>query len=149
MFRATKTYGHELGFSCAFRQPRASSHCRFLHGYALAFTVIFEADALDQNGWVLDFGGLKDLKTYLTNNFDHRTLIAADDPHLDHFKRLYADNVIDLLVVPRVGCEGFAAQVYEFLCGWLVSRHHAPRVRLHSVEVREHGANSAICLGVA
>ena len=36
VWRSTKTYGHEEGLSCCFRQWRAThSHCRLLHGYAL------------------------------------------------------------------------------------------------------------------
>ena len=57
VFRSTKTYGHEMGFSCAFRQHRADSHCRLVHGYALAFHFEFEATELDVRNWVVDFGG--------------------------------------------------------------------------------------------
>ena len=35
MYRSSKTYGHEIGLSAAFRQWRAQSHCRLIHGYAL------------------------------------------------------------------------------------------------------------------
>ena len=60
MFQSTKVL--ELG-SCAFRQPRAShSHCRFVHGYKLSAKFWFEAKELDENNWVVDFGGLKDFK---------------------------------------------------------------------------------------
>ena len=39
---STKTYGHERGLSCAFRQPLAlHSHCSLLHGYALSFSFKF------------------------------------------------------------------------------------------------------------
>ena len=40
---STKTYGHEVGLSCAFRQHKADSHCAKLHGYALSVKVEFEA----------------------------------------------------------------------------------------------------------
>lgn len=46
-YKSTKLYGHEIGLSAAFRQWRAESHCRFLHGYALAVRFEFEADELD------------------------------------------------------------------------------------------------------
>lgn len=32
LYQSTKTYGHDRGFSCAFRQWRADSHCRLIHG---------------------------------------------------------------------------------------------------------------------
>ena len=42
VWRSTKTYGHEEGLSCCFRQWRAThSHCRLLHGYALSFRLTF------------------------------------------------------------------------------------------------------------
>ena len=74
MYQSGKTYGHEVGFSCAFRQHKAQSHCKFLHGYALSFKFIFEADELDARNWVVDFGSLKSLKGWLENTFDHKTI---------------------------------------------------------------------------
>ena len=58
---STKKYGHERGLSAAFRQWRAESHCRFMHGYSLEFGFVFGAHELDENNWVVDFGGLKGL----------------------------------------------------------------------------------------
>ena len=49
----------ELG-STAFRQPRAESHCRYIHGYQLKAEVTFACNELDGNNWVFDFGGLKE-----------------------------------------------------------------------------------------
>ena len=38
MFRSYKEFN---GYSTAFRQWRAESHCRYVHGYALRFKVWF------------------------------------------------------------------------------------------------------------
>lgn len=141
--RATKTYGHDVGLSCAFRQHRATSHCAQLHGYALAVRLEFEANELDANGWVIDFGALKPVKGFLERTFDHRTLVARDDPSLDAFLRLHDAGAADVLVVDRIGCEAFASYVLAEVSRWLVEAGHAPRVRLVSAEVREHGANGA------
>lgn len=46
-YLSTKTYGHEVGLSATFRQWRAKSHCRLLHGYSLSFRFEFEANTLD------------------------------------------------------------------------------------------------------
>ena len=62
MFSSTKII--ELG-SCAFRQPQATSHCRFVHGYRLVGKFWFGANELDENNWVVDFGSLKHLKNIL------------------------------------------------------------------------------------
>ena len=143
-YKSTKTYGHDLGFSCAFRQWRADSHCRFVHGYALAFRFEFEADELDARNWVVDFGGLKPLKAMLEDTFDHKTVISEDDPHLEYFKQGHDMGVLDLVVVPAGGCEMFAELVYEVTEQWLKDAGFSPRCRLVSVEVKEHGSNSAI-----
>lgn len=142
-FRATKTYGHDLGLSCAFRQWRARSHCRFVHGYALAFSLAFEAAELDRNGWVIDFGALKPVREFLCNTFDHKLVVAADDPELEGFHIVAEAGAIDLVILPSVGCESFASYVACWVESWLRVTAHAPRVRLVSVECREHGANSA------
>lgn len=142
--QSTKRYGHEVGFSCAFRQWRAESHCRLIHGYALAFKFVFEAEELDVRNWVVDFGGLKSLKQILEDSFDHTTIVAADDPQLDWFKEGQDRGILRLVVLPAGGCERFAQYVYEVAEQWLIDAGFAPRCSLVSVEVSEHGANSAI-----
>jgi 6-pyruvoyltetrahydropterin/6-carboxytetrahydropterin synthase len=140
MFKSTKII--ELG-SCAFRQPTATSHCRFLHGYRLTAKFWFEADSLDQNNWVVDFGGLKDLKTILQDQFDHTTCISRVDPKLDEFKRLEQAGVCDLRIMDGVGIEKFAEWC------WSVANTHVEKItdnrcRCVKVEVFEHENNSAI-----
>jgi 6-pyruvoyltetrahydropterin/6-carboxytetrahydropterin synthase len=144
VYRSTKTYGHELGLSCAFRQWRAESHCRFLHGYALAVRIEFEAAELDGNNWVVDFGSLKPFKDRLAGLLDHKTLVAADDPELARFYDLHAAGIIDMILVEATGCEALAALVFNMATNWITESGYAPRVRVASVEVMEHGANSAV-----
>jgi 6-pyruvoyltetrahydropterin/6-carboxytetrahydropterin synthase len=143
-FRSTKTFGHDLGLSACFRQWKAKSHCRFLHGYALAVRLEFEADALDDRNWVVDFGGMKPLKAMLEATFDHKLLLAKDDPLFDGLHDLAALGVADIVVVDATGCEKFAEMIFDMTEAWLDAAGFAPRCRLVSVEVREHGANSAI-----
>lgn len=143
-YQSTKTFGHELGLSAAFRQWRAThSHCSKLHGYALSFKFVFEADALDERNWVMDFGGLKSVKESLQYFFDHKTAVASDDPALELFEMLDKQGVIDLVVLESVGCEAFATLAYG-IAARFVSTATDGRVRVVSCECREHGANSAI-----
>lgn len=144
MFRSTKTFGHDLGISCAFRQWRADSHCAKLHGYALSFRIEFEATELDGRNWVVDFGGLKELRAEVQALFDHKTVIAADDPQRKWFEEGSFRGTVDLVVLPSVGCERFALAVYDLATAWLERQQLSPRCRVVSVEAREHGANSAI-----
>ncbi len=140
---STKTYGHETGLSCCFRQWRAASHCMLLHGYALSIRLEFSAEELDERNWVIDFGGLKGLKAWLVGKFDHTTLVARDDPKLEWFQEGARMGVLQLVLVDAVGCEATARLIYEEATAWLDVNGHSPRVRLDCVEVSEHGANSA------
>lgn len=142
---STKTYDHNEGLSCAFRQWRAThSHCHLLHGYALKFRFVFASLKLDDKNWVFDFGGLKPIKAWLKDNFDHTTCVAADDPDLETFKQLHEKGIIDLRVLERgVGCERTAEYVGQYVDAW-IRKETNQRVWVHSVEVSEHEGNSAI-----
>ena len=45
---SSKKYGHERGLSAAFRQWKADSHCKYVHGYSLEFEFKFGANELDE-----------------------------------------------------------------------------------------------------
>lgn len=149
MYRSSKCYGHEVGLTAVFRQWRAQSHCRYLHGYALKIHLEFEADELDERNWVVDFGSLKSFKQILEDTFDHKLLVAEDDPQKDDLGMLAGLGLADVIVVPATGCESFARLVYEGAEQWLKDAGYAPRVRMRSVTVSEHGANSATYTGAA
>ncbi len=144
MHYSTKTYGHEIGLSAAFRQHRAQSHCRLIHGYALAVKFVFAAAVLDERNWVVDFGGLKPLKAMLEDTFDHTLLVAEDDPMRVQLTALEYTGLARVVLVPATGCEAFAKMIFEVAEQWLKDAGFAPRCHLVSVQVSEHGANSAI-----
>jgi 6-pyruvoyltetrahydropterin/6-carboxytetrahydropterin synthase len=144
IYRSTKSYDHQEGLSCCFRQWRAKhSHCRLLHGYALAFKFVFATHELDQHNWCFDFGGLKPVKAWLKEMFDHTLLVAEDDPELSRFREMATAGLVDLRIMPAVGCEATARQVFDYVADF-VREQSRGRVWLESVEVREHGGNSAI-----
>jgi len=142
-YQSTKTYTHSVGLSCCFRQWRAESHCRFLHGYSLEVIFTFEATELDARNWVVDFGSLKSLKGWLEDTFDHKTVIAEDDPKLGTFLEMHEAKIIDMRILPACGCEKFAEAIWHYADMWLTSNGYAPRCVLAQVEVREHAGNSA------
>ena len=144
IYRSTKSYDHSEGLSCCFRQWRAThSHCRLIHGYALAFRFVFATHELDERNWCFDFGGLKPVKAWLKEMFDHTMLVAEDDPELARFQALHRDGLVDIRVLPAVGCEATAKYVFDHVARYVESETGA-RVWLESVEVKEHGGNSAI-----
>lgn len=148
VFQSTKIYD---GFSTVFRQWRAeNTHCRYLHGYSISFKVVFEGD-LDERNWVYDFGGLKrskhtingkSPKEWLDYMFDHTTIIAEDDPALQIFRSMDEAGIIQLRVLPATGAERFAEFLYNELNAF-IKLETKGRVRVVSVEFREHDKNSA------
>lgn len=141
---STKTYGAERGFAVAYRQWRAESHCRLLHGYALGFHIEFEADDLDARNWVVDFGSLKTFKDKLDEWFDHTCLVALDDPEFATFEAMHKAKLINMVAVERTGCEGIAQFLFEYLDEiWMPENGYGDRCRVRKVEVRETPSNSA------
>ena len=142
-YSVTKKFGHELGLSACFRQWRAGhSHCRFLHGYALAVKLVVESDELDPRNWCFDFGGFKPIKTFLIDTFDHKMLVAADDPEKETLLALREKGLVQIKVLKAVGVEAFAEYIFENVKG-IITSATGHRARLVSVTVSEHGANSA------
>jgi len=82
------------------------------------------------------------LKGWLEDMFDHKTLVASDDPELDTFRELERVGLIQLRVVPACGCEAFAEMIYQYAEQWIKDAGFGPRCKLVLVEVKEHGGNS-------
>lgn len=155
-YGSSKTYTHSVGLSCVFRQWRATSHCRYLHGYALRVETDYRCEALDNNNWCQDFGALKPLKAWLESTFDHKTLVAKDDPMLPVFRDLAESKfvrekyqrdhqeipaLIQLVIVPSVGVEAFSRMIFDQAQSMLT--HTDGRVWVDRVTVSEHEGNSA------
>lgn len=147
------------GFSACFRQWKADgTHCKYLHGYAISFRIVFEGE-LDERNWVFDFGGMKRSEfkipwiignecknlspdEWMRYMFDHTTIIAIDDPNLIDFVNLSDKGAIQLRVVENVGCERFAQLIYETLNPYIQINTNG-RVKIKQVTIYENNKNSA------
>ena len=148
-FQSTKVFD---GYSTVFRQWRAEgTHCSFLHGYGISFKIVFEGE-LDERNWVWDFGGMKRAKNtmdgmapkvWMDFMFDHTYLIASDDPFLSTALQMYDDGVAQVRIVPATGAEQFAKFIYDKVSKFITIETDN-RVRVVSVEFKEHSKNSAI-----
>ena len=134
-------------FPCAYRQFRADSHCNLIHGYAFSMKFYFGAQILDVRNWVSDYGGLKELKDVLQEQFDHTLLVAEDDPELETYKLLQEKKMAKLTILPRLGCEGLADALYKYVNGVYIPDYWGPgesrRLWCYRVEVRETQSNMA------
>ncbi|UPT53319.1 6-pyruvoyl tetrahydropterin synthase protein [Synechococcus phage Ssp-JY38] len=130
-------------FSACFRNWRAETHCKFLHGHDIEFTITLEADELNEQGWVIDFGAFKPLREKLNNTFDHKVIVADDDPHRDDITALAGLGVLDAVSMVSVGCEAFAAFAAVEMANILSDRGELGRVRVASVWCYEQHNNAA------
>jgi len=147
-FQSSKLFD---GYSTVFRQWKAdTTHCKFLHGYAVSFRVWFEGE-LDERNWVWDFGGMKRAKNtiqgkspkdFFTWLLDHTMIIAEDDPFLESFKRMDEAGVVQLRILPATGCEKFAEYLYNVINEFLAVETDG-RVKASKVEVYENKRNAA------
>ena len=83
----------------------------------------------------------------LQDTFDHTLLVAEDDPK----KQVLLDldrvhGIARVVEVSASGCERTAELVYQVTEQWLKDAGYG-HVHLVSVEVAEHGANSAVYVG--
>jgi 6-pyruvoyltetrahydropterin/6-carboxytetrahydropterin synthase len=148
-FQSTKVFD---GYSTVFRQWRAEgTHCKFLHGYGISFKIIFEGE-LDERNWVWDFGGMKRAKgtidgmapkEWMDFMFDHTYIIALDDPFIYKALEMHNEGIVQLRTVPATGAEQFAKYIYDKVSEFILEETNN-RVRVVSVEFKEHAKNSAI-----
>ena len=148
-FQSTKVFD---GYSTVFRQWRAEgTHCKFLHGYGISFKIVFEGE-LDERNWVWDFGGMKRAKNtidgmppkaWMDYMFDHTYIIAEDDPFLPLAIEMDKNEIAQVRVIPATGAEQFAKFIYDKVSEF-IKIETDNRVRVVSVEFKEHTKNSAI-----
>jgi 6-pyruvoyltetrahydropterin/6-carboxytetrahydropterin synthase len=138
VYRSSKTISD---LPCSHRRHLHNGHCAWVHGYSRSFEFWFEADSLDEMGFVVDFGGLKWLSEWLHENYDHTLLVDASDPLLEMFRELETRGGCKLVTYENVGMEGSAEYVGNYVKGKL-RELYGDRVRLVSVECRENGKNS-------
>lgn len=146
-YKYTSTKEYIDAFPCAYRQWRADSHCNLNHGYSFSMKFYFGTNSLDVRNWAADYGGLKELKRFLEDKFDHTTLVSSDDPELEFYKEMERRKLAKLTILPRVGCESLADMLYKYVNAVYIpdmwGKGEAERLWCYRVEVRETQANMA------
>jgi 6-pyruvoyltetrahydropterin/6-carboxytetrahydropterin synthase len=142
---STKRFGP---ISTGHRQWRDDGHCAFVHGYGRYVVLTFGCRYLDDKMWVQDFGGLKDIRKWIESEWDHRLLIASDDPLLPEFQKLHKKggcnlNVMDVTKGYGPGIEASCKYIFDHVDAKLEIESHS-RVWVEKVEIFEHENNSAI-----
>ncbi len=139
MTTCTKRYDN---IPFAHRLANHSGHCRKIHGHNWSVEFEFSATERDTCGFVIDFGSLSVVKSWLMERFDHALLIEASDPELNTWIALEKQGLAKLLLVPDASCEGMAEYIFNHV-GLLVKEDSASRVALTRVTLFETSVNSA------
>ena len=141
-YKSSKRFGP---ITTGHRQWRDKGHCSYVHGYGRYVRLTFEASELDERGWVMDFGDLRDVKSWIESEWDHRTLIAADDPVIPELKALEKVGGINLNILPKgylPGIEESCRYLYDRL-NPVIQRKTNNRVEITRVEIWETEKNQA------
>ena len=147
--KSTKVYkylpcGHAQFFD---KEPDGSpGECASVHGYDRSVEFTF-AGEVDDMGWIVPFGELKDVKTFLEYYFDHVTVLPANDPRLDQI----TDEMKQpggLLGTLRVLPSGVSMEMSSlFIWEWVnhyVYKTTNGRCYVERVRVYEHDRNDAM-----
>ena len=142
MIACTKKW-QEIPF--AHRSPFHKGHCRFIHGHNWVIEAEFTALTTDENGFVMDFGGLKPFWKEVVDEFDHALVLSECDPFMDKIGGLNdsTDTLLKLVIVDDCSCEGLAKHFHAMLSRY-VRRATKGRVTVSWVRLYEDQKNSAI-----
>ena len=147
-YKSTKKLGP---ISVGHRQWKDQGHCAWVHGYGRYIQFTFEGE-LDHRQWVMDFGDLRDVKQWLEDQWDHRLLLASDDPHISDFQKMHElgtmnINIMDVTKGWGPGIEASCKFVFDHVSP-LIDKKTEGSVKLVQVEIWEHERNSAVYTSV-
>ncbi len=125
----------------AHLQHRHPGPCRLVHGHNWSFALTFGCDELDEQGFVVDFGGLKYISKWISENLDHACAFAKSD--VEGLKMLRAfPKLFKPYIVENCSAEGLATHLFEIFDN-LVRQETNGRAWLKSIRVGEDGKNFA------
>lgn len=130
----------------AHRQFRHDGHCALIHGHNWSFKFTFTCDVVDENNFIVDFGKMQWLKSFLTI-FDHACIFCEDDPRREVFEEMQKEKIMRCIFLRDCSCEGLAQFLMTQVNALIVDIDSlADRgVRLIEVTVFEDSKNSATC----
>lgn len=146
-YRIKKRFGP---YPAAHRQHDHDGHCRFIHGHNWYVVLMFAADKLDADGFVLDFGKFSAINNMFKEMLDHTLLLSKKDPAADKIGvALHNEGLAKVRFMDTDSCsaEHMASYIYSEVYDWLQrTRPGSVRqcgVKLVAVTIQEDDNNSA------
>jgi len=130
-------------FSAAHRVIKGyQGKCKDLHGHDYLVEVTVACEELDDYGFVIDFGDIKQIcNDWLKNHWDHCTLVCADDQGLLKFLRQEDQRHFVLPAEKNSTVENLTEFLfYQFQ---VELKKFSPRVTLQAVTIWESETASA------
>ncbi len=127
----------------AHRQHKHKGHCSRIHGHNWDIKITFSCNEFDDNGFVVDFGNLKYLKSYLSDNLDHACVFSEDDPLKDDIVNSAPEGVYKPYFVKNASCEGLAEHLHNTFSA-LLKKHEGDRVWISEIELFEDRKNTVV-----
>ena len=97
---------------------------------------------MDNNGFVVDFSGLKPLEKRLKKHFDHTFLVNSDDPLLSYWRKLHDLEALNLKIMDNVGMEFSSEMIWQWANEYLKDKDKG-RTCCWKAESKENKSNSA------
>lgn len=137
--------GHAQYFD---KEPDGSpGECASVHGYDREVEFTFGGE-IDEHGWLVPFGELSPVKTFLEYYFDHVTVLPADDPRLADIPKALTEpgGVLGTLrILPSgVSMEMSSVFIWEHVNHYIYNVTDG-RCYVERVRVYEHNRNDAMC----
>lgn len=127
-------------------QDGSPGECASIHGYDRSVKITF-AGEVDEQGWIVPFGELKQVKEFIEYYFDHTCVLPANDPRLNYILETYNKTPIAPLFKLRVLPYGVSMEMSSLFIWEHVNafvRHITDdRCYVERVESIEHDSNSA------
>lgn len=122
-------------------QHRHPGRCSLVHGHNWSLKLTFECDELDSLGFVVDFGGLKFISRWISENLDHACMFSSSDTEglkmLAAFPHLFKPYILE-----NCSAEGLATHLFDVFDA-LVRKETGGRARLKAIKVGEDSKNFA------
>lgn len=149
-YLSTKTFGNNRELYTTYRHWQSQTDYKLSRGHHLRVRFLFEihdTETPDHNKKFIYMVAWNHtdsvwIKNYIEELFDQTTIVAIDDPSLEHFKKMDADGECVLRILENVGCAHFAQIIYIDIAPQVLDRTHN-QVRLKSVEVFEEDTDTS------
>lgn len=140
-------------FSAAHRVHKGyQGKCKHLHGHNYAVELSVASTQLDQYGFVIDFDDIsKFFDGWIQENWDHATLVSADDPDLLNFVKAHQQKYYLFPETMSTTVENLAKYLFNRIADVMRANPDTfpEHIQLVSIEIWETDNSSAKCTATA